>query len=332
MHRTSIRFKKISLFLAAFLMIGFLTTEHAFASLSCSITTAAACTTPNVIVLRMASSTNSHSELPSQSTAAYANNVICCAGSTGMTNSCSGTFAVVARLARPTNSHVEEGTFSNYSNLACLAVPNGTITIGYQSTNCTGFDTTVASMSSTSNAHIGDASSYPLKICGTTVPAPQALSFSLSNTSIGFGTLTSFGTRYASSDLLGSSSEVEAHKLVVNTNAASGYTVTVQGATLSSVGNTINPIGGVATSSLVGTNQFGLHLLASGGTGSVTAPYNSTGFAYAADAFTPSTVASDSVGDSATTTYSVRYIANINQTAAAGSYSANIQYTVTANF
>jgi TPP-dependent pyruvate/acetoin dehydrogenase alpha subunit len=64
----------------------------------------------------------------------------------------------------------------------------------------------------------------------------------------------------------------------------------------------------------------------------VTAPYNGSGFAYAATATTSSQVASASIGDSATTTYSVRYMVNIAPSTIPATYTANIIYTATANF
>lgn len=162
---------------------------------------------------------------------------------------------------------------------------------------------------------------------------PQTLSFSISTSTIYFGIASSVQARYASStNTGGSNTEVDAHLLSVATNAANGYTVTVQGGTLTSGSSTIAAIGATATTSLIGIEQFGLRLLASGGSGLVLSPYASSAFAYAATATTSSSVASASVGDSATTTYSVRYITNIAPTTTAASYSTSLVYVVTANF
>lgn len=140
-------------------------------TLSCSVTTAAACTGgTNVIILRMSGSTNAHAELASQSTAAYASNVVCCSGITGLTTTCSGTFATAVKLSSVTNGHVELGTQTNYGNSACIQAPSGGSVTVFYGTSCTGYDTTVASMSATTtNAHIGDASAYANKICATAV-------------------------------------------------------------------------------------------------------------------------------------------------------------------
>ncbi|TXI10810.1 MAG: hypothetical protein E6Q68_07420, partial [Polynucleobacter sp.] len=167
-------------------------------------------------------------------------------------------------------------------------------------------------------------------------PPSQDLSFTLSTSTIYFGTLSSASTRYASStNTSGSATEVGAHTFAVNTNASSGYTVTVRGQTLTSqqnAGNTITALGGTNTAPSVGSEQFGIRLTASGGIGAVTAPYAASGFAYAATATTTSQVASAASGDSATTTYSVRYMTNVAPITEAGSYRANIVYVVTANF
>jgi len=157
-------FKKIQIFI--FILIFFLSAGTVFAALSCSV--AASCSSPDIVVLRMTGTTNSHAELPSQSNYSQ---LVCCGGVSGLANSCTNTFGVALRLSDTTNAHVEENTESTAAydgNNACLSVSSGTITIGYQNTNCTGFDTTVASISQTpTNAHIGDGSAYIRKICAT---------------------------------------------------------------------------------------------------------------------------------------------------------------------
>lgn len=166
----------------------------------------------------------------------------------------------------------------------------------------------------------------------TSTPA-QFISFVISTSTIFLGTVSPSIARYASStNSLGSNSEVEAHTFSVITNAANGYTVSAKGQTLTSAAKTILAIGGTATTSLVGTEQFGIRLVATGGSGTSTAPYNGSNFAYAATATSSSQVANATVGDNATTTFSVRYLANIAPTTLPASYTANVVYVVTANF
>jgi hypothetical protein len=106
--------------------------------------------------------------------------------------------------------------------------------------------------------------------------------------------------------------------------------MTVNGATLTSGANTITAIGSSNTASSAGTEQFGLRMSASGGSGTVSVPYAASGFAFDTAAF-PDQVASAS-GSSANTTYSVRYLGNITAQTEAGAYTATLTYVATANF
>ena len=305
-------------------------------TLSCSVTTAAGCT--GTIMLRMASSTNAHAEVATGTSLGYANNVVCCSGVPGLSNVCSQVKTTILQLSSSTNAHVQQNDQSGYTTNACMSVASGGyVLVGYRNSNCVGYDTTMASISSADNAHIGDGNAYTLKVCGSASDTAQvqSLTFSLSTNAAYFGGLTSVSTRYASStDQNGASSEVEAHTFSVATNASSGYMVSVLGQTLTSQQNqvnTVNAIGGTNTASSVGTEQFGLRVTVSSGTGSTTAPYDGSGFAYAATATSSSQVVSGA-GDAVTTVYSARYIANIAGITESGSYVANVVYVATANF
>lgn len=303
-------------------------------TLSCSITTATACTGgTNTVILRMSGTSNAHAELPSQATAAYDSNVVCCSGVTGLGNACSGTFATALKLSGVTNAHSEQNSQLNYANNACIQAPSGgTVSIGYQATNCTGFDTTLGSMSAITNAHVGNSAAYSaIQICATATGASQSLTFSISDNTIGFGTLVSSGPRYATGDTLGSASDTtDAHTISVATNAGSGYTMTLNGATLTSGGNTVTAIGATAVASSAGTEQFGARLIINSGTGSATSPYATTNWALDTGAF-PDQVGSGA-GDGVTTVFGVRYIGNISASTENGSYSSVLTYTVTATF
>lgn len=157
------------------------------------------------------------------------------------------------------------------------------------------------------------------------------ITFAVSANSIGFGTLSASNDRFATTGG-GSDTATTAHNLQVGTNAASGYTLYVLGATLTSGGNDINAIGGTATTSSLGSEQFGINLSASGGSGSVNSPYGTaSNYAYNATSTTQDDIAS-SIGPSATTTYSVTYLANIAAETPAGSYSTTLTYTTTGSF
>lgn len=163
-----------------------------------------------------------------------------------------------------------------------------------------------------------------------TATVPQSLTFSISDNSISFGSLTAGGARFASGTASGQATEVEAHNLIVGTNAGNGYTMTLAGNTLTSGGNTITAIGAANTASSAGTEQFGVRMSASGGSGTVTVPYAAAGFAFDSATF-PDQIASAS-GSSANTTYSARYLANITSNTEAGAYTATLTYVATANF
>lgn len=161
----------------------------------------------------------------------------------------------------------------------------------------------------------------------------QSITFSISDTSIGFGTLNSAAARYATGDTLGNAAETEAHTLIVGTNAANGYTMTASGTTLTNAGAggaTVTAIGASNTASSAGIEQFGIRMNATGGTGAVAAPYAAAGFAFDSAAF-PDQVAS-AAGATSNTTYSVRYLANIAANTEAGAYTASVTYVATANF
>lgn len=152
------------------LVFGVITTKKlVYAALSCFATST--CVSPNVVIFRMSGAINAHAELANQSTATYNANLVCCTGGpAGFATSCSsGVYAVALKLSSTTNAHVEEGTRTLYANNVCISVPTGgSVSVG-TSTNCagSGYDTTLASMSAPTNAHVGTSTAYAIKICAT---------------------------------------------------------------------------------------------------------------------------------------------------------------------
>ena len=171
---------------------------------------------------------------------------------------------------------------------------------------------------------------------GWTFPPAAAVTFSMSNNIADLGPLTSSASRYASAGpgTTGSSTEVEAHNFSVTATSSGGYSVTIIGASLTNLngGHVITAIGGSNTAPNPGNEQFGLRMTATGGSGAVSSPYAASGFAYAATGSTSSQVCSASIGDGATTTYSVRYVANVSPVTTAGVYNTGLMYLVTGNF
>lgn len=161
----------------------------------------------------------------------------------------------------------------------------------------------------------------------------QTITFSISTSSVYFGVASPAQARYASStNTAGSNTEVVAHTLSALTSATNGYSITIQGDTLSAGTTTIAGLGSTSSTSNVGTEQFGIRVTASGGSGSVNTPYATALYAFGASSSTAVQVASSTVGDSATTTFSLRYLLNIAPTTPAADYSTNLVYVATANF
>ena len=210
-------------------------------------------------------------------------------------------------------------------------------------------DKIILTYDSSNSTNGSSATSYAIAVSGTfgdsgnitvtlitddqvavTATVSQSLTFSISDNTIGFGTLSASAAQYATGNAVGDSSEVEAHTIIIGTNASNGYTATVKGATLTSGAYTITALGS-NTASSAGTEQFGLRMTATGGSGAVTAPYAASGFAYTGTAGAAAQVSSAS-GASSNTTYSVRYLANITSSTEAGSYTATLTYVATGNF
>ena len=163
----------------------------------------------------------------------------------------------------------------------------------------------------------------------------QSIAFSISSNAISFGTLSSSAPQYANTST-GSASDTVAHTLAVSTNGSTGYTITVQGSTLTSLQNSADTIAAIGASPAVsspGTDQFGIYATKSGGVnGTIATPYaTASSFGYNATATTSATFASGTT-PTATETYSLHYLANIIATRSAGTYSTSLVYVATANF
>ena len=169
-----------------------------------------------------------------------------------------------------------------------------------------------------------------------TATVAQSFTFTISTSTIFFGALGNTAKFASSTNPLGDGAETIAHSLGVSTNAPSGYTITIKGQTLTSLQNatnTISAIGGTAASSTPNSEQFGIRATVSGGTAAtVSLPYAlSTSYGYNATATTSAVLATETNAAN-TTTYSLRYLANIAPLTEAGTYVANVIYVATANF
>ena len=172
-------------------------------------------------------------------------------------------------------------------------------------------------------------------IVNITAVVDPIFTFSISDVTIGFASLTTGAARWATGDLAGSASATVAHTFAVATNATNGYAVTYNGATLTSttdVGDSIT-VASITDDAdgTPGSEQFGISVSTNGDA------TIASGYAYAGTpdykwiASTTTTVASEIV-PTATETFSVYYLANIATTTEPGSYSTNVTYIATATY
>ncbi len=158
------------LFLTGFIAgIFFVGTVYA-GTLSCAVQNSSCTGDKPIEIFQMYNTTNAHAALHGQG---YAYRV-CCGGVDGLGNLCFGTFEPVLKLSSTTNAHVRQGTLADYSTpnatTTCISVPGGgSVSVGYQATNCAGFDTILGSMIGTTNSHVGDGNwaAGTTKICAS---------------------------------------------------------------------------------------------------------------------------------------------------------------------
>jgi hypothetical protein len=168
----------------------------------------------------------------------------------------------------------------------------------------------------TSSIAIAIASEDQVTVTGTVEPY---ISFNVTDGVISFGTLSLI------------TEKTDTATMTASTNSSLGYSITLNGPTLTNGSYTIDAIGGTATDSTPGTEQFGLRIAASGGSGQSVAPYNDVSkFAFDISNV-PDEVAKSTV-ISATTTYTMTYVANITNSTEAGTYVATHTYVCTGNF
>jgi hypothetical protein len=215
---------------------------------------------------------------------------------------------------------------------------NDKVIITYDSTNSLNPSSAASyTISITSNTDTGSITVPIITNSQVAVSATIAeqLSFNLSSSSIGFGTLSPSSTQYANAAGTGSTTEPSfAHTITASTNGSSGYVITLSGPTLTSGANTIAPIPGAVAASLTpGVAQFGIRTTASGGIGTINAPFNGAAGNYG---FGTSPLSSQTfaiaTGPTPTTTYDVNYASNISISTPAGSYATTLTYVATANF
>lgn len=117
------------------------------------------------------------------------------------------------------------------------------------------------------------------------------------------------------------------YDLTLNTNLSLGAKITVLGKTLTQGGNTINPIGAIATTSKKGQEQFGL--AATSETVTTLNPFNNANeYAFAANVEQNMATAASKVNNGVV---KVNWVANISRDTVPGRYQTAITHTAYAN-
>lgn len=152
--------------------------------------------------------------------------------------------------------------------------------------------------------------------------------FALGSKTMDLGELSQTATKSAS------------HTMRIETNATNGFTITLTGSSLQKGLDFIAPIGSEATEPLVGTEQFGLNLVANTSPAIGINPTGTAPIGSAADQFnqpnkfafaSPSVVATSSQPVNQTN-LTASYIANISMYTISGDYSTTLTYKATANY
>jgi len=154
MNNTKIFFGIGILFLAFIVL-----SQVSNSSLSCNVVTTCSYTD----IFHMSNETNAHAELSNNSNYNYK---ICCNDTGGLDVgiSCSGYYETLLHLSDQTNAHAELNNESNYNFNVCISSTDSFFNCSYES-RCSGYDTCVASVSGSTNAHVGNCTDYSLKIC-----------------------------------------------------------------------------------------------------------------------------------------------------------------------
>lgn len=136
----------------------------ALGTLTCGISESPEDEDNDVHLFSMHNLDNSHAEMPGQNF--YTDNKVFCRSSIPggiLSNNCVGGTPIL-NLSGDTNAHVEKGNLSNYIKSACLLAQNRNISCEYVS-SCSGDQVCIASISDTTNAHVGNCNAFSTKVC-----------------------------------------------------------------------------------------------------------------------------------------------------------------------
>lgn len=186
----------------------------------------------------------------------------------------------------------------------------------------------------TDNGTVAMSTAQPVQLTGVT---PEILVFCV-GTSIGSDCTSVAGSTIDFGDFSPTATRSGTSVMQAQTNAANGYTITVNGTTLSSGVNTI-PALAAQTASTIGTSQFGMNLRLNATPAVGADPSGAGSGTYSGNYGTADSyrfVSGDSVAQAAlptnANTFTSSYIVNIGGAQAAGVYSATMTYICTASF
>ncbi|MBI3956609.1 MAG: hypothetical protein HY340_01330, partial [Candidatus Kerfeldbacteria bacterium] len=241
------------------------------------------------------------------------------------------------------------GSTYTFQTISFNGQATGTRVVLRSSTQGTQWNLNVAGTRSVSNTDVRDSNACgqaPIidATDGTNLDAGNnscwdmnSITFSISDTTIGFGALSAATGRWATGDLNGSnasagSTPTAAHTMTITTNARSGYAITYSGATLTSGGNTID-VASIDEDSdgTPGSEQYGLSVSTDGNATIASGYLRDTAADFTWVASTTTTIVSET-SSTATETISASYLGNISTVTEAGSYSTTVTYIASGTF
>jgi hypothetical protein len=186
----------------------------------------------------------------------------------------------------------------------------------------------------TDNGTVAMSTAQPVQLTGVT---PEILVFCV-GTSITSDCTTVAGNTIDFGDFSPTATRSGTSVMQAQTNAANGYTITVNGTTLASGVNTIPALAAQAVST-IGTSQFGLNLRSNATPAIGADPTGAGSGVYTANYGTANQyrfVSGDGVAQAAVptnaNTFTSSYMVNIGGAQAAGVYTATMTYICTASF
>lgn len=180
-----------------------------------------------------------------------------------------------------------------------------------------------------------DGLSNPITISNEdTLTVPAVISFSISDNTIGFSTISSSSARFATGDASGSTTDTSAHNLQVTTNAPNGYSISYSGTSFTGPETITEATITNDSDGSQNTKQFALAFSTDGGA-TITSSYDhdpapaNRDWKYTAS--TSELIVTQS-SPTALQTISAYYLANVASLTSAGTYGGVITYIATSNF